>query len=352
VHLIVTGGGTGGHVYPALEVAELARRSGIEVRYLGSDRGQERAASAQRDIPFEGFASEPLYSLKSPGGWKALYRLMRASSAAKRRLRLLRPDAVFSTGGYSAAPVMAGARSLGIPYVILALDSIPGRTHRLFASRAAAFATVFRSTERHVAVPVVRTGLPIRTELREAAAGRVGERRVLVVGGSQGSAFLNGIAPQAAKVLAGRSIDWVHAAGRSKYEEVRDAHDWTTLQGYRLEPYLETNAMMEAYRGAGVALARSGSTLAEFALFRLPSVLVPFPTAADDHQFHNAKEFEEMGAATVIREGEATVEGVARAISDWLDDEERRDAASRALAEWDVPDAATRLLTLVQEAVR
>lgn len=342
MRLVLTGGGTGGHIYPALEVGRLMAERGASLRYLGSRRGQESAACARVGIPYEGFGSEPLWSLRTAKGWRAVARLARATREAKRSLRGDRPDAVFSTGGYSAAPVMAAARSLGIPYVVHEGNSIPGRTTRMFAPAAAGVGCTFRTTEGRLA-GAVRTGHPIRRELREAAAHRRETPLVVVVGGSQGARFLNEGVPFAARGIEG--VEWLHATGPKHYEEFRSR----AFEGYEIVPFIESDRLAEAYAHARLAVARSGSTLAEFAAFRLPSVLVPLPTSADDHQRFNALEFETMGAASLVDQGGGDLAG---AITEWLADDIRREKAKRALAEWDIPDATSRLADIIEGAAR
>lgn len=342
--LVLTGGGTGGHIFPAIEVGQMAAERGAELRYFGSLRGQESAICARWEIPFTGFASEPLWSLKTPKGWRAAVRLLQATGAAKKALRADRPDAIFSTGGYSAAPVMAAARSLGIPYVIHEGNSMPGRTTRMFAPKAAGVACTFRTTEGRLP-GAVRTGHPVRRELRAAALRRAETPLVVVVGGSQGARYLNQGVPLAAKEVPG--LSWLHASGPGQFEEFQHAADG--IAGYELVPFIEADRLADAYAHAMIAVARSGSTLAEFAVFRLPSVLVPLPTSADDHQRFNAREFAEMGAAIVCEQ-----EGgdLAEAIREWTGSPAKREAAQRALAEWDVPDATARLASIIEEAAR
>lgn len=338
MRIVLTGGGTGGHIYPALEVG----REFDDVRYLGSRRGQEGRLCSARGIPFEGFASEPLWSLRTPAGWRALVRLLRATGAAKGALRRERPDAVFSTGGYSAAPVLAAARSLGIPYVVHEGNSMPGRVTRMFAPRAAAVLCTFRTTTTGLK-GAVRTGHPVRRELREASLGRRDEPLGIVLGGSQGSQFLNEGVPKAAREVGG--LRWLHATGPTHYE----ASKGLAFGGYEMVPYLEADQIADAYARATLAVARSGSTLAEFAAFRIPSVLVPLPTSADDHQRQNAYEFELMGAATVCEQGKGDL---AAAIRAWVEDPARREAAKRALAAWDVPDATARIASIIKASAR
>jgi UDP-N-acetylglucosamine--N-acetylmuramyl-(pentapeptide) pyrophosphoryl-undecaprenol N-acetylglucosamine transferase len=153
--------------------------------------------------------------------------------------------------------------------------------------------------------------------------------------------------------MADDRIHWTHASGKSHYEATRARADALNLgPNYRVEPYLETDAIAQAYRSATVAIARSGGTLAEFALFRLPSVLVPLPTSADDHQLHNALEFAEMNAATVLRQESTTQLQIAEAVRLWIDDTDARAEAQKALADWDRPDATERIVDLIEQAAR
>lgn len=356
MRLVVTGGGTGGHVYPALEVARTAREGGWDVRYFGSRRGQEVAACERESLPFLGFASEPLVSFRTPRGLRAAARMLRAIGAAKSALRAAAPDAVFSTGGYSAAPIMAAARKLRLPCVIHEQNSVPGRTNRLAAKHAFAVATTFHAAEgQFPGSRVVRTGLPVRRAIRQAslAPGReAGPFRVLAVGGSQGAAALNTVVADCAGAWIGPNVEWTHVSGRSMVDDVARR---TAALGdcFRVVGFLEVDEMAEAYRQADAVVARAGAgTLAELAAFGLPSVLIPFPLAFANHQLHNAHEFAQMQAATVIEQSEVTAERLQGAMSDWIEDSEARTRAEAALRGWDVPDAAERVLELVSESVR
>ena len=277
--------------------------------------------------------------------------LMRASIGATKALRAARADVVFSTGGFGAAPVLWAARRLGVPTVLLESNSVPGRTTRMFLPTAHAFGYAFRHTDGFTwGGRGIRTGQPVRTALRKAAAGRAPDTEplVVVIGGSQGSAFLNSNVPLAAAKLPG--IRFVHATGRAHFEVVSaEVAPLGLGDRYRLVPYLEQEELLDVYRRATLAVARSGGTLAEFSVFRLPSVLVPLPQSADDHQRVNAQEFAAMNAATV---SEQPSPDLADQIRHWVDDAGARAAAAKALAEWDVPDATERLVALIEEAVK
>lgn len=354
--LVVTGGGTGGHIYPALEVARLAKERGAEIFYLGSLRGQEGQICGKLGISFQGFPSEPLYSLKTARGVKGLAKLLQARMLASKALKQLRPDVVFSTGGYSAGPVVSAARKLGIPYNIHSADSIPARSSRIYAKEAFAFTCTFRSTAANTPeVKCTRTGQPIRKDLREAAQQpRLDSLpTVLVVGGSQGSEFLNTVVPKAIQHLGRTDLRVIHAAGPKNIERTQQRLNELVLgPSYHAVPYLETEELVNAYRSATLVVARSGGTLAELALFGLPSVLIPLPSAAADHQWHNAQEFAEMKAATVLRESEASESKISQAIAAWLDSSEDRRTALTALREWDCPDATERIVELIEQAAQ
>ncbi len=360
MRLIVTGGGTGGHVFPALEVARLARQEGWDVLYLGSYRGQEKHSCERAGIPFQGFPSEPIYSLKSPKGWKAGLNLVRSAIMVRGAIKKAKPHAVFSTGGYSSAPVVMAARGLTVPYVIHEQNSVPGRSNLMAAKKAAYVATTFHSADKHFeGSKVSRTGLPVREELREIAAAHhlvidASPFRILVVGGSQGSAALNEAAISTAMRMTERDLRWVHVTGRSHFEKIFPTYEKLGISDiYEMKSFLEGSAMGEAMGNASLVVGRSGAgTLSELAAFRLPSVLVPFPTAFANHQLHNAEEFVEMGAAVLLTQDVLHPSKLQEAISGWIEDRDWRERAQQALVQWDCPDAAKSILSLVQKAAK
>jgi UDP-N-acetylglucosamine--N-acetylmuramyl-(pentapeptide) pyrophosphoryl-undecaprenol N-acetylglucosamine transferase len=263
---------------------------------------------------------------------------------------------VFSTGGYSAAPVMHAARSLGIPYVIHEQNSVPGRSNLMFAQKAHKVAVTFnRSLKEFPGAQVVRTGMPVRKELRDASLiphPSSINPHVLVIGGSQGSVVLNEMMPLVSNHVRPRGVTFMHSAGPKNFEKVKFAVEHMPAHDYEVAAFLEAEALIREYQTAGVAVARSGGTLAEFAVFGLPSVLIPLPSAAGNHQFHNAVEFRDMGAATIQEEGKLTVGSLADSISEWLETPSKREVAAEALRKWDVPDATEQIAALIWEAAK
>ncbi|MFN8218800.1 MAG: undecaprenyldiphospho-muramoylpentapeptide beta-N-acetylglucosaminyltransferase [Fimbriimonadales bacterium] len=357
LRLIVTGGGTGGHVFPALEVARLAREQGIEVLYFGSLRGQEGRACERAGIPFQGFPSRPIYSLKTPRGWAGIFWLARSRSLASRELRRAKPSVLFSTGGYSSAPVVSAARGLGLPYVIHEQNSVPGRTNKILSRGAKTVAVTFEASLKHFEGHVVRTGMPVRAELRELASQRsleaeAGHGRMLVMGGSQGSSAINQAALATAQRMTSRNLRWLNVTGKKHFEDVFSSHEKLGIGGiFEMRPFLEGSQMGEEYAKSALVIGRSGTgTLSELAAFRLPSVLVPYPFAYADHQTHNALEFEAIGAAKVVPQPGLTPAALEEAVKSWLDSAESVRNAQESLAKWDRPDAAERILELVRVA--
>ena len=266
----------------------------------------------------------------------------------KKMMAAMKPDVVFSTGGYSSAPVMKAAKVLGIPLAIHACDTIPGRSLRMFANYAKVVTSTFRATEMILGRSVERTGHPVRSELRRAVSSRSPEENLVVVlGGSGGAKFLNEMVPQAARLLP--NIKVLHSAGKTQYDQAN--HLITGIEDrYDMRPYFEADAMAKLYQTATLAIARSGSTVSEFAMARLPSILIPLPTSADNHQFRNAQEFEEMGASTIANQETCTVEELASQINVWLKDKNKQESAAHALSEWDMPDATFRIWSAVKNA--
>lgn len=352
MRLAVTGGGTGGHVYPALEVAQVARSAGCEVSYVGSLRGIEASECDQRGFQFHGVASVPLAALWTPKGLRSMLVTVRAISAATAILSKNKSDLVFSTGGYSAGPVLSAARAHGIPCVIHEQNTVPGRTHKYAARFAKRACVVFDESSRWLRCPTVRTGMPLRHELVEIAAEQRAKPDLLtlVIGGSQGAAAIN----EAVLTLVtqhGSRGEWLHIAGPKLYENaVKASERLGSARSYRVRPFLNGSEMAAAISEASIAISRAGAgTLCELALFGVPAVLIPYPFAQADHQYHNAKAIEKIGGALVMRQSEMTPQSLASSWLHWADDAAAREEASRRLKTWAISDAAVRVWEVLKE---
>lgn len=360
--LIVSGGGTGGHIFPALQVALEARNLGWDVQYYGSQRGQERQNCENVMMPFTAFPSGPVYKPFNPAGVKSILQLLKATGMAMQVLRENRPDVIFATGGYAAAPILQAAKKLKIPTVLHEQNSIPGRTNRLAADHSRAICTVFHHTSKFFSgAKVHRTGMPIREAFRQNGQGSFlmgaeanhQDEMVLVMGGSQGSAAINDLALTTAVRMAKTQVQWFHITGRGHFENTLSGQEkFGVNQNYVIKSYLEADEMASAIFRSSVAICRSGAgTVSEMAAMRRPGIYIPYPHSFAGHQEANAREIAEIGGGDVLLESEAQAPDLEGRILSWMHDRDRVMAAQQSLSEWDVPDATGRILDILRAAL-
>ncbi|MBI3947781.1 MAG: undecaprenyldiphospho-muramoylpentapeptide beta-N-acetylglucosaminyltransferase [Armatimonadetes bacterium] len=371
MRFLLTGGGTGGHVFPAIATAEALKRAGHTVLFVGTRGGMEARAvpAAGYDILF--LPSRPVSRKLSPGMLVSLAVTGAGVVAAYRLLAKERPAAVASTGGYAGAALAAAAAVRRTPMLLFEPNAIPGRTNRILARWATRIAVAYASCApcfgKEAEGRVVVTGTPVRPGIggedraaSRAAFGLDPDRfTLLVVGGSAGARSLNQAVLAAAPALLEAGAQILHQTGRAGFEDVRSARERSRRSvlpknegaepaPYVLVPFVEK--MGQAYAAADVILCRAGaSTLAEVTTAGLPAILVPYPYAVGDHQTYNAKALVDAGAGVLIPDSELTPERLSEAVLHWLRDPEARAkaaAASRSLAR---PDAAERMVRLLEE---
>ncbi len=302
--VVIAAGGTGGHVYPALAVAECLRRQEVRVVWLGTSAGLEA-----RIAPRHGF---DLNTLRVSGlrrvSWRrrssAVLRFVLALGAARRCLRRNRAALVLGMGGYASAPGALAACLLRLPLVLHEQNAVPGLVNRWlgpWANRVLeAFPGAFPTGRR-----AIHVGNPVREEIldvadpRDRLGSREGPLRVLVLGGSQGARILNQVVPQAVAKLRRRArVAILHQTGRGNTERTRELYSGTGFDA-KVEEFIEN--MAGAYAWADVVVCRAGAlTVAELAAAGAASVLIPLPFAADDHQARNACCLVDAGAALML----------------------------------------------------
>lgn len=326
--LMIVGGGTGGHVFPGVAVAQawLARVPRAEVVFVGSPRGMEA-----RVIPALGHPFVPAEAsrLKNAGLVERLRSLLSMPAAIWRGLRIVRahdPTAVLGVGGYVSGPVVLAAALAGRPCAIAEQNARPGLTNRLLGRVVQRIFTAFpEAAERLPAKKVRMLGNPVRADFVAAVAdappaGR--SRNVLILGGSQGARALNHKLPPALLQLKARLPDLAvrHQTGRDKDAPVRAAYG--EAPDIRVEPFIDD--MVEAIVWADLIIARAGATtVAELACVGRPALFVPFPQAADDHQTANAASLVEHGAALMAPEHTLTTESLVAQIGALIEDPAR-----------------------------
>jgi len=355
VRIALAGGGTGGHLFPGLAVAEEARRSGLaeSIVFFGAARGIE-----SRVIPRTGYelVVQPLEGLRGSSpthAARSLWLLARAVTGARRELRRREIDVVVGLGGYASTAAVVAALLSRIPVVLLEQNREPGLANALFARVAAAVCTSFADTAE--AFPRSRgrwTGNPVRAELEEAFAARPKTRDALLVfGGSAGAASINRSVLAALHTLgetASLPSHIIHQAGAHGIDEVRAGYAALTV---RAEVHEFIEDMAAAYAAARVAVCRAGATtVAELTATGTPAILIPFPHAAA-HQLANALALEKEGAAVVIPDGPDTAERLAAELKRLLASSERLDSMAAAAARLGRPGAARRVLDVIGEVV-
>jgi UDP-N-acetylglucosamine--N-acetylmuramyl-(pentapeptide) pyrophosphoryl-undecaprenol N-acetylglucosamine transferase len=344
--IVIAGGGTGGHLYPGIAVArELQRRApavAVTVTFAGTVRGIE-----SRVVPREGYELDLLRSagLKGMSPRSLVHGLSLLPLSALDAWTIVsrrRPDLVIGVGGYSSGPVVLVAALRRIPTLLLEQNAVPGFTNRRLARFVSAAAVTFESTLSYFGRRGFVTGNPVRPEFFDAVpeAPYDGPPRILIFGGSQGAHAINvamvAAAPQLAAHPGGLAI--THQTGEHDLDLVRDGYRGAGLEA-RVEPFLY--AMDREMRAADLVVCRAGATtLAELTAAARPSLLVPLPTAADDHQRRNAEVLAAAGAADLLEQSQMTGETLAHRIVGLAADPSRRRAMAGAARTLARPDAA------------
>lgn len=315
LHVLLAGGGTGGHIFPALAVGEELTARGWRVSFAGSQTGLEAQIVPQRGVPFHALPARPLVGKGPLAKVQSLTTLGRSAVAAAALIRRLGVDVVLGTGGYASGPAVAGARLAGRPVLLLEPNARAGVANRWFSSFAAGAAVGWRETEQDLKCPTWVTGVPVRSAFFRVPAEQppTSPLRLLVLGGSQGAQQINQAMPEAAKRLAERlpGLRILHQAGARNLEDARQA--WMdagfALTGHQddqvqVVPFLDdvAGAMAQSH----LLVSRAGAiTLAEICAAGRASLLVPL-SIAQGHQVDNARVLADAEAAEMIPSAELT----------------------------------------------
>ena len=344
---MVAAGGTGGHVFPALAVAQELSRRGAQIRWIGSSSGMESRVVSAAGIGFCGLKIRGLRRAGLTRWVQAPVQLFAALWMAVREMRRFRPQVVLAMGGYVSGPSGLAAWLLRVPLVVHEQNSIPGPTNRLLRPLARRVLTGFPVPDWMPAAQAV--GNPVRAPIAELAAAEPVETtdaadrpvRLLVLGGSQGAQALNELVPGALALLSSIRLEVWHQCGAGKDVDTTRLYRAAQLDA-RVEPFIED--MARAYRWADVAVCRAGAlTVSELCCAGVPAVLVPFPHAVDDHQFANAQWLERAGGAKVMREHDLNPSKLAALVSELATDQAARTRMAACAHEQARPDAAVQV---------
>jgi len=361
-HVLIACGGTGGHLFPGIAVGEVLAARGHRVTLLISEKKIDAiAASGHPGLRFEKMPFLAMPRPWSPRMPRFLLGLWRGIRDCRRLIREERIDAVLGMGGFTSfAPLYAGRRERCRTFIHES-NAVPGKANRLNARYAdtvlCGLAPCAGHFARHRDVRV--TGTPVRAAMQTASSEdphaffKLDPKRktLLVMGGSQGARGVNRAVSLCLDAFASMGLQVLHIAGPGDYEEVRDTYARHPQLAQHVAAFC--HRMDLAWRVADLAIARSGaSTMAELASFGVPSLLIPYPHAADDHQTRNAEVFAAAGAARLLPESELTPEGLAQAVREILLDPTRESAMRQAARAQNTPDCAERLADLIETGLR
>lgn len=350
--LLIAAGGTGGHIYPGIAVAnEIIRREPeSEVLFIGTAKGLET-----RIVPAAGFQLSLIHSagLKSVGLRQLLNGLAvlpRSFIEARQIIRQFRPHVAVGAGGYVSGPVLLMAAIMGIPTLIMDSNALPGLTNRILARFVDRAALAFEEAARYFGSKAVVTGNPVRKEFFEIPPKERGDStQILIVGGSQGSQAINDAMIAALGDLAkvSDSLGITHQTGEADLGRVLSAYRNTVFSSADVRPFIHD--IFTEFAKADLVICRAGATTcAELAAAGKASIMIPLPTAADDHQRKNAEAMRAAGAARMILQSELSGHSLAQAILELassLEEITKMEKAARKMAK---PDAAERTADLIE----
>jgi UDP-N-acetylglucosamine--N-acetylmuramyl-(pentapeptide) pyrophosphoryl-undecaprenol N-acetylglucosamine transferase len=347
--LLIAASGTGGHVFPAIATAE--QLSDYHIEWLGVPDRLETKLVGDRyplhTVSAEGFQSKGL------GAIKTLFKLIGSVFQIRKLLQRGQFEGVFTTGGYISGPAILAARSLGLPVVLHESNALPGKVTRFFAPLCTATAIGFEVAASHLAkAKTICVGTPVRSQFRNELgktpndlAIPAGVPVIVVVGGSQGAVGVNKLVRQCASRWFEAGAWIVHITGDNDPEANVLQHPQ-----YLVLPFYDNMAAL--FQRADLAISRSGAgTLTELAVTETPSILIPYPFAAEDHQAYNAAVFAKAGAATMFRQSELTPEVLESAVLSLLSDRDRLAQMARQARSLAVIDSAERTAQLVRECL-
>ena len=354
MNLVVACGGTGGHLFPGVAVAQELKRRGHAVRLLISEKKVDAQASSKYgDLDFDSVPAVAKPATLSPKMLPFLWKLWRTKLQCREILKEFSADAVIGMGGFTSLPPVMAAKQLGLRAYVHDSNVVPGRANRMTARWCDQVLVGMAGAKAffpHSKIEV--TGTPVREEMhslpsRDEAAGRLGIdpkiQTVMVMGGSQGAKQLNSLVAEAAGAMP--AVQFVHVTGNFDYDRVVDLVG--DSKNHHVLAFCEQ--MADLYAVADLAVIRSGaSSLSEISYLGIASLLVPYPYAADDHQTKNAEVFVEAGAAIMLQESEMDAGVLLAELNGLLSDSEKLAAMKAKSYEIGVQDATQRVCNILE----
>lgn len=356
--VLIMAGGTGGHVFPALAVAQEFIKRGAKVDWLGTAKGIEITLVPQANIPLHFLSVEGVRGKGLMGLLKAPFLISRALLQARGLIKKINPQLVVGFGGFASGPGGLVARWLNIPLVIHEQNAVAGTTNRLLAPRAtkvlSAFANAFKNG---IAKDVVIVGNPVRESIQQLGAveTRMSHREkesphLLILGGSLGAKAINELVPRALATMdpLDRPLVW-HQTGQQHQDVTRDLYQQLNVDA-KADAFIQD--MAAAYAWADLVICRAGAlTVSELMVAGVASILIPLPTAIDDHQTANAQHLVKAGAGVSLKQAELTAELLEKILSEHLRNKSLLQQMGKNAQQNAIPDSAVRLVNICEELI-
>ncbi|MCW9050435.1 MAG: undecaprenyldiphospho-muramoylpentapeptide beta-N-acetylglucosaminyltransferase [Deltaproteobacteria bacterium] len=324
MRLLLAGGGTGGHLFPAVALAQLLLQQDSEAKvlFVGTERGLEQRALPKLGLPLATVDMVGVVGRGWRGKLQLLPKLLKSFVQAKKIISKFKPEIVIGVGGYASVPVLLAAKYMGIPYVIHEQNAIPGLSNRLLGRWARLICLSFPgSVSGFDSSKTVVTGNPLRSGFEDVPKTLAQPGRLLIFGGSRGARAINQAVMQMLPLLNKRSLKPFihHQTGDEDFRQVQQAYRDAGYDQAKVVPFIDD--MPNAYSEASLVICRAGATtLAELTVCGRPAILIPFPFAAADHQTANARMLEEAGAAFTLAQDQLTAETLMAAIEKFFGD--------------------------------
>ncbi len=351
--VLFAAGGTGGHIFPAIAVANevLRRDETSEVLFVGTARGLETRIVPEAGFQLSLINSAGLKNVGFVGKIKGLSVLPKSFIEARQIIRQFRPHVVVGAGGYVSGPVLLMAAIMGVPTLVMDSNALPGFTNRQLARFVDKAALTFEASLPYFGTKGVVTGNPVRKEFFEVPPKQRSEvAHLLIFGGSQGARAINNAMADALPHLAELKdrLTITHQTGEADFEKIRELYSRSDFPMADVRPFIAN--MCEEFARSDLVICRAGATTcAELAAAGKASIMIPLPTAADDHQRKNAKALEEGGAAKMLLQADLNGEKLAELIRTTIGDAEKLSAMEAAAKAMGRADAAERTADLIEE---
>lgn len=351
--LLIAAGGTGGHIYPGIAVAKeiLQRDASSEVLFVGTAKGLETRIVPENGFQLSLINSAGLKNVGFKGKLKGLTLLPKSFLEARQIIKQFRPHVVVGAGGYVSGPVLMMASIMGVPTMVMDSNALPGFTNRQLARFVDKAALTFEDAMPFFGKKGVVTGNPVRAEFFDVPTKvRGATTHILIFGGSQGARAINNAMVDALAHLSGLTgqLTITHQTGEGDFEKLREVYFRSAFAEADVRPFISD--MFVEFEKADFVICRAGATTcAELATSGKASIMIPLPTAADDHQRKNAEALQNAGASRMIVQAELTGEKLASEITELIEHPEKITAMEQAARAMGRPDAAERTADLIEE---